>query len=234
MTPGPNLQELIATVQTDASSTDPLDRLATASTTVAELEEVADALLAHFVEECRRRGRSWSEISRSLGVTKQAAHKRFSLSTPPALERFTPRARAALRAAAEAALALGHRYVGTEHLLLGLFEPAGGVAARILAEKGVTRERVEESIVIVTPRSPVAADESEPPLTPRAAEAIERARAEALALGHNYIGTEHLLLALCCDPESLATRILVDAGADHDRFRDRVIEMLSGFVKPAP
>ena len=149
MTPGPNLQDIIDTVKADASSADPLDQLATASRTVAELEAVGDSVLSHFVDQCRRSGRSWSEISAALGVSKQAAHKRFSLAAA-SLERWTPRARTALRAAASAAHSLGHGYVGTEHLLLGLFEPAGGIAARILDELGFTRATVEEQILRVT------------------------------------------------------------------------------------
>jgi hypothetical protein len=231
MTPGPSVQEMIATVRADATSDSTLDQLAAASITVAELEEVADALLAYFVDQCRRSGCSWSEISRALGVTKQAAHKRFSFSTTT-LERFTPRARSALRAAAEDARSLGQSYIGTEHILLGLFEPAGGIAARLLGEAGITRARVEELIVIVPPRTSSAGGGSEPPLTPRAGQSIERAVTEALGLGHNYVGTEHLLLALCGDPESLATKILTDLGADRDRFRDRVIEVLSGYTRP--
>src|SRR5471032_979280 len=116
MTPAPGLQDLIETVRADASSGDPLEQLAVASTTVAELEAVGDAVLSHFVDQCRRNGRSWSEISAALGVSKQAAHKRFSLATA-SLERWTPRAQSALRAAAGEARQLGHGYVGTEHLL---------------------------------------------------------------------------------------------------------------------
>lgn len=78
MTPAPTLQELIETVQRDAPSADLLDLLATASSTVARLEEVGDAVLGHFVDRCRRHGHSWTEISAALGVSKQAAHKRFS------------------------------------------------------------------------------------------------------------------------------------------------------------
>jgi Clp amino terminal domain, pathogenicity island component len=229
MAPGPSLQDMIATVRADATSGDASDQLAAAAEAVAELEAVADAVLAHFVDQCRRRGRSWSEISAALGVSKQAAHKRFSLPSPRQ-ERFTPRARSALRAAAEDARALGHNYVGTEHILLGLFEPSGGIAARILAEAGFTHAKVERRILINAPRgtSPVA----DPPFTPLAADSMERAGAEAVALGHNYVGTEHLLLALFGDPESLATKILTDLGADRGQFRDRVIEMLSGYTKP--
>lgn len=82
MTPAPGLQELIATVERDAASRDPLDLLTTASSTVARLEEVGDAVLGHFVDRCRRQGHSWSEISAALGVSKQAAHKRFSFPAP--------------------------------------------------------------------------------------------------------------------------------------------------------
>src|SRR6476660_6875883 len=123
MSPGPSLEQMIATVRADAASADARDQLAAASRAVAELEAVADAVLSHFVDQCRRSGRSWSEISAALGVSKQAAHKRFSLDTDdPALKRFTPRARSVLRAASEAARLLGAAAIGTEHLLLGLFE----------------------------------------------------------------------------------------------------------------
>src|SRR5262245_54514394 len=119
MTPGPTLQELIATVEADAASTDDLVRLEAAARVAADLEDVADGTLTHFVDQCRRNGRSWAEISRSLGVTKQAVHKRFSVT--PSFDRFTLRAKGALEGAAASARRLGHNYVGTEHVLLGLF-----------------------------------------------------------------------------------------------------------------
>src|SRR5499427_794946 len=106
MTPGPTATELIAAVEADAASDDALDQLSAASQTVADLEDVADAALSHFVDQCRRSGRSWSEISKALGVTKQAVHKRFSFS--PTFERFTLRAKGALEGAADAARSLGH------------------------------------------------------------------------------------------------------------------------------
>ena len=82
MTPAPTLQDLIETVERDAPSSDLLDVLSTASSTVAQLEEVGDAVLGHFVDRCRRQGHSWTEISAALGVSKQAAHKRFSMPAP--------------------------------------------------------------------------------------------------------------------------------------------------------
>jgi len=226
MTPGPNLRELIATVRADAASDDALDQLATASTTVAELEEVADAALAYFVDRCRFSGRSWSEISRALGVTKQAAHKRFSFASP-ALERFTPRARALLPGAEAEARRLGHNYVGTEHILLALFADPASLAARILDEAEIARSTIDQHVLNITPRGS-AADEA-PPFTPLATACIDKAGAEARRLGHNYVGTEHVLLALFAEPEGLAAKLLTQLGVTYDNFRDRVIEKLSDF-----
>jgi hypothetical protein len=227
--PGPNLQEIIDTVKADASSADPLDQLATASQTVAELEAVGDSVLSHFVDQCRRSGRSWSEISTALGVSKQAAHKRFSPATA-SLERWTPRAQSALRAAAEAARAFGHDYIGTEHLLFGLFEPAGGIAARILDELGFTRVKVEEQILAVAPRAAATATGTDLPYTLGAAEALGRTVSAALGLGHNYIGTEHLLLALFGGPDELASKILANGGAKYDDVKKRVLEKLASLT----
>ena len=226
MTPGPSLEEMIATVRADAKSDDASDQLAAAARAVAELEEVADAVMAHFVDRCRRSGRSWSEISAALGVSKQAAHKRFAA---PPLDRFTPRAKSALNAAAEAARSLGHDSVGTEHLLLGLFEPAGGIAARVLEEAGISRANVEAQIPVAAPH---ASHVAEPPYSPGALDAIRRAATEAVNLGHNYVGTEHLLLALFGDSDDLATTILANAGAQRDDFTKRILQKVPGYTKP--
>src|SRR6187397_303109 len=130
MAPAPPLTDLIAGVADDAPSTDPLARLATASATAAELTDASDALVGHFVDECRAAGHTWAEISESLGVTRQAAHKRYS-AIPRDLERWTVRARQVLEHAVSTAVAFGRAYVGSEHLLLGLFPP-GGIRAQIL------------------------------------------------------------------------------------------------------
>src|SRR3984957_9321713 len=141
MTPPPSLQELIETVRQDSPSASPLDLLVTASATVSQLEDLNDALLEHFVSGCRREGKSWSEISAALGVSKQAVHKRFSgpiadriisrvTSTgTPTLERFTIRARAVLQAAVQAARARTGAEVDAGDLLAGLFSAPQGVAA---------------------------------------------------------------------------------------------------------
>src|ERR1700690_2034124 len=232
MTPGPTLQELITTVQADAAGDDPLEQLMAASQIVAELQETGDAVLGHFVDVCRRSGRSWTEISGSLGVTKQAAHKRFSF-WKPSLERFTERARSALRAATDDARRLGHNYVGTEHLLLGLFGPSDGIAAGVLGDAGITRALVEEKVLAVIPRGgPAIGPDVRLPFTPRAIASLERTLTEALSLGHNYIGTEHLLLGLFGDTGSLATRALTELGVSQDHVRAKIIEKLSGYGTP--
>jgi hypothetical protein len=228
MTPGPTLQELIATVESDAGSGDDLAQLGTAARVAADLEDIADGTLTHFVDQCRRNGRSWAEISRALGVTKQAVHKRFS-PTPPTFERFTVRARGALKGAAAAATRLRHNYVGTEHVLLGLFAEPEGIAAKALTESGLSGDDVEAAILAITPRGQI--EVGAPPFTPRAAACLEKAVSEALQLGHNYIGTEHILLGLFTDPDGLAARILSDASVTHDAIRSRVIKMLTEIRK---
>src|SRR5947209_1814085 len=144
MAPPPTLQDLIELAERDAETSAPLDQLTAAATTVAHLVHVGDAVLSYFVDRARVSGHSWSEISGALGVTKQAAHKRFSFPAPaaPALERFTPRARRVLEHAETTAQALRHNYIGTEHLLLALFDEPEGIGAKVLVELGADRAAV--------------------------------------------------------------------------------------------
>jgi hypothetical protein len=231
MAPAPTLQVLISVVEADSAGADSLGQLAAAVSTASELTDVSDALLDHFVDQCRRDGRTWNEISGALGVSRQAAHKRFT--TPaPTFERFTERARAVLRAAGDTARDMGHNYVGTEHLLLGLFAPAEGIAAQVLVEVGATRERVAEKVRALLPPIPHDVGPERPPYTPRAKQCLAQALAEALGLGHNYIGTEHLLLGLFADEESVAAKVLRELDVDRDGCRELIITKLSGFKKP--
>jgi hypothetical protein len=223
MTPAPGLQDLIETVERDAPDSDVLTLLGEASSVVAEIEEVGDALLGHFVDRCRRHGHSWSEISTALGVSKQAAHKRFA-SPAPTLERFTPRARRTTDAASASARALGHNFVGTEHLLLGLFADPEALAARALAEAGIDRAAVEAKVLEALPRAEALLDN--PLYVPRASQALQNALREALGLGHNYIGTEHVLLALLRDGDAPAGRILAELGVSLPSTLSRLVEMV--------
>jgi hypothetical protein len=226
VTPAPTLQQLIDGVRADAASSDPLELLATASATVAAMTDTGDAVLGHFVDQCRRAGKSWTEISASLGVTKQAAHKRFFVDLT--FDRFTPRSKVALDEGAKAAQRLGHGYVGTEHVLIGLLIDPDALSTKVLAPMGVTKEVVEAAIVAESPAGPPRIDE--PPLTPLARDAVARSVREALTLGHNYVGTEHILLALIDDEMGLANKILAAKGVTAEAARAKVIELLAGIV----
>lgn len=216
MTPAPNLQQLIDAVRDDTPSADPIAQLAQAAVTVAQLEETNDALLSHFVDRCRRAGSSWTEISGALGVSKQAVHKRFAPSDPPPFERFTPRAREVVARAAEEAQSRDGGAVGPEHLTLALFADRKSLAAQILAAAGVQRPAVEERLGPPVP----AGDGDERGFRRGAVEALRAAVEEALLLGHNYVGTEHLLLALLRAPDNAL-------GLAYDDGKERVVARLA-------
>jgi len=251
MAPPPTLQELIEIVRQDSSSAQPLDQLVAAAAAAAQLEETTDALLGHFVDRCRRDGRSWTEISAALGVSKQAVHKRFApalaahivAATPsPTFERFTDRARHLIAQARQEAIVAGVGSVGTEHVLLAQFSEPAGVAARALAAMGVSKETVAAAILAggqtaasdaetgdSTPGDEVGG--SGPAFSGPAKRLLRDALTVALELGHNYIGTEHLLLGQYRNPDSVATRILVEAGAPEATARAHVTDMLRGYSK---
>ena len=142
-------------------------------------------------------------------------------------EHFTARARQVVVLAQEDARALKHEYVGTEHILLGLLRQEKGVAARVLESLDITAERVSIQVVRIAGVGEEVTS-GQIPFTPRAKQALELALREALSLGHNYIGTEHILLGLVRENEGVAARILLDFDADSEKIRNGVIRMLSG------
>ena len=146
-------------------------------------------------------------------------------------ERYTDRARRVVVLAQEEARLLNHNYIGTEHILLGLIHEGDGVAAKALESLGISLETargsIEEIVVCgdVSPRGQI-------PFTVRAKKVIEFSLRESLQLGHNYIGTEHILLALIREGEGVGVQVLVKLGADPSRLRQRVIQLLSGYRGP--
>jgi hypothetical protein len=227
MTPAPPLPDLVASVEAHAATADPLAQLSTATATATELARSGDDLIGHFVDRCRQAGHSWAEISDALGVSRQAAHKRFSGGEPP-MERFTLRAREAYQAATTEARALGHPFIGTEHILLGLFTPSTSIAAHLLEGAGLTHDAVVEQVVATVPRG-TADGSTVPAHTPRALSVLGAVLSSALSLGHNYIGTEHILLGLHREPQGVGAQILVAAGLDPETTRAQVVAVLSGF-----
>ena len=227
MTPPPNLPDLIESVVADAGQgADALALLATAAVTAAGLEEAADAVLGHFVDRCRQEGRTWTEISSALGVTKQAAHKRFS---PSGLERWTPRAKAILEAAPLEAQALGHNYIGTEHFLAALLRDPQSMGALIMAEAGVDRERLLRTVTSHLPTFAGLAPEPPVTMTARASQALADSLVQALEMGHNYIGSEHILLGVLANPASLGARVLGELGLTAAGVRASIEKRLEGF-----
>src|ERR1700704_2919028 len=142
-------------------------------------------------------------------------------------ERFTERARQVVVLAQEEARTLKHNYIGTEHILLGLLREEEGLAARVLESLDITVERVRAQVVRIV-GSGEEVTSGQIPFTPRAKKVLELALREALSLGHNYIGTEHILLGLVRENEGVAARILLDFYADSEKIRNEVIRMLSG------
>jgi ATP-dependent Clp protease ATP-binding subunit ClpC len=142
-------------------------------------------------------------------------------------ERFTERARQAVVLAQDEARALKHNYIGTEHLLLGLLREQEGLAARVLASLGVTTEEVRAQVARIVGEGDDA-ESGQIPFTPRGKKVLELSLREAISMGHEHIGTEHILLGLMRENEGVAARILLDLDADAEKIRTRVMEMLSG------
>ncbi|MFE5668730.1 Clp protease N-terminal domain-containing protein [Streptomyces niveus] len=183
--------------------TDALDQLSDAVITADHLGDVADHLIGHFVDQARRSGASWTDIGRSMGVTRQAAQKRFvakpgegtDLDASQGFSRFTDRARKVVMAAQEESRAAGNDQTRPEHLALGLLSEPNGIGARAVAAQGVSVEAVRDAVEAVLP--PAVPDVPELiPYDAGAKKALELTFREALRMGHNYVGTEHILLAL--------------------------------------
>lgn len=196
------LDDLIDTIKKVHS--DPLEQLSDAVIAADHLGDIADHLIGHFVDQARRSGASWTAIGASMGVTKQAAQKRFvpkdpgqplDLDASQGFARFTPRARSAVVAAQNEARAAGNDQISPKHMVLGLLTEPDGLAARAIIAQEVPLETVRQA---VTATLPPAAGEV-PALIPfdqGAKKALELTFREALRMGHNFIGTEHILLAL--------------------------------------
>jgi Clp amino terminal domain, pathogenicity island component len=202
---------------------DPLEQLTDAVLAADHLDEVADHLIGHFVDQARRSGASWTAIGASLGVTKQAAQKRFVPKDPgqPAdldpnqgFSRFTIRARNTVAASQDEARAAGNDKIAPEHLILGLLTEPEGLAAAAIVAQGVTLDAARRAVSAALP----SAGGEVPPLIPfdqRAKKVLELTFREALRQGHNYIGTEHILLALLEleDEAGPLTRLGIDKAA---------------------
>ncbi|MFF2136184.1 Clp protease N-terminal domain-containing protein [Streptomyces sp. NPDC058193] len=184
--------------------TDALDQLSGAVVAADHLGEIADHLIGHFVDQARRSGASWTDIGRSMGVTRQAAQKRFVPKKPgepsdldpgQGFAQFDTEARNVVMGASNEAHAARNDEVGAEHLVLGLLADPASLGARVITGQGVALETVRAAAALTLP---AAADEV-PELIPYdagARKALELTFREALRLGHDFVGSGHILLAL--------------------------------------
>ncbi len=233
-----DLIRAITTVHHDA-----LDQLSDAVLAAEHLGEVADHLIGHFVDQARRSGASWTDIGRSMGVTKQAAQKRFvPKGTTPDLDpeqgfsRFTPRARKVIVASQEEARAAGNAEILPSHLALGLLAQPESLAARLITAQGISPDTFRRRVAATLP----AVGETPPPaLIPFAAaskKVIELTFRQALRLGHNYVGTEHLLLALLDheDGDGVLTGLGLDQQAAEEGLAALLAEVTATAADPEP
>ncbi|CAL9532320.1 hypothetical protein SUDANB176_04078 [Streptomyces sp. enrichment culture] len=226
------LDDLIAAIK--KVHEEPLEQLQDAVLAGEHLGDVADHLIGHFVDQARRSGASWTDIGKSMGVTRQAAQKRFvpkegtDLDPGQGFSRYTPRARNTVMAAHNEARAARNAEGLPEHLVLGLLAEPQGLAVRAITEQGVTVEAVREAARAALPPAAEEAPELVP-YGPAAKKVLELTFREALRLGHNYIGTEHLLLALL--EHENGEGVLSGLGLDKAAVERYVGEMLAQFVE---
>jgi hypothetical protein len=228
------LDDLIDLVLERDPEGDALTRLSAAVLTAEQLGDLADHLIGHFVDQARRAGASWTEIGQSMGVTKQAAQKRFVPRTEPEdkpatagqFSRFTDRARRVVLLAEDRARSAGNTYVCVEHILLALLDVSEALAARAIVAQGVSLDVLRERALAAVPAG-TAAPVGHLPFTGSSKKLLQLTLREALRLGHNYIGTEHLLLAMLGDTDSAAEKILREAGVDRDAAETWLLEHLN-------
>jgi hypothetical protein len=227
-TPPPRLDELIVHVKNRQPDGTPLDHLSDAVLAATHLGEVADHLIGHFVDQARKAGASWTDIGQSMGVTKQAAQKRFVPREPDRRDlstwaRFTESAQSVVLRAQNLAREAGHEAVDTEHILLALTYEPECTAAEAIEAQGVALATVrqEGQAVLGATREPLS---GHIPFARRVKKLRELAVREALRFGHPYLGTEHLLLALLRDHKTLGAQVLGELGIKRDPVEQWIME----------
>jgi hypothetical protein len=230
-----------------------LDHVSAAMRVSEHLGELADHLIGHFVDQARKAGASWTEIGQSMGVTKQAAQKRFvpkttELTMPPdeagwqaaladafrahPFSRFTQRARNSIKAAADQAREHGHNQVYPEHLALGLLHEPEGLAVKAIEALGVPSAAAREALVAALP--PARAEEpasDKIPFNPQAKKIMALAVREALRLGHNYVGTEHILIAVLEYSEGAVGGALTGLGLTKERAEQWLVAQVQRILE---
>jgi hypothetical protein len=216
---------------------DALEQLSDAVLAADHLGDVADHLIGHFVDQARRSGASWTQIGNAMGVSKQAAQKRFvpkdpgevaTIDAAQGFSRFTPRARNVVVAAQNAARDAANTEIQPEHLVLGLLTEPEAIAAKVLVSQGLSLDVVRQAAVSRLPERADAVPNLIPPFDVQARKVLELTFREALRLGHNFIGTEHILLALLEAEDERGT--LISLGLQKDAVEADIRALLQAYV----
>ncbi|MFE1175454.1 Clp protease N-terminal domain-containing protein [Streptomyces sp. NPDC058773] len=214
-----SLADLIARLDEELPGANELARISEARLRAQTLADLGDQLIDHYVSKAKQNGASWTEIGDAIGVSKQAAQQRH---TPAAFERFTNLNRHGIVLAQEAARTHKHDSIGTEHLLLGLLGEPRGLAYAVLVANAESEQRIRDAIAEALPPAGEKAPRGHIAFRPESKEAIEQARRASADLGHDWVGTEHMLLGLIRAEESPAAQILRDLGFTSDELRETV------------
>jgi len=233
------LDDLIDYVTSQHPDATALERLADAVVASEQLGELADHLIGHFVDHARQTGASWTEIGQSMGVSKQAAQQRFVPRTTGEMERldigpfgrFTPKAKSVVVHAQEVARRGGQDQVGIAHVVLALIDEPDALAARAILAQGVDLDNVRAAATAALgPAAEAVPDHV--PFSPAAKKLLELIVREALRLGHNYVGTEHILLAVLAGEEDHWPALLTPAGVDKSAAESWIRAQLSRRASP--
>jgi ATP-dependent Clp protease ATP-binding subunit ClpA len=219
----PSVDELEELARVRTRGEPPAARLRIAIELGRELSATGDALIERFVAEARAAELSWTEIGQQFGTSKQAAQKRYGAAAAEE-GRWASAAHQVLDRAGEQARELGHNYIGTEHALFALLAVTDGLAAHVLADLGVTRERILAVESLAGPCEPRPYDSLG--IMPRLKQAIEHSRRIAEGLGHRVPNTEHLLAGILAVPDALAVEILSGLGVSADDVRAELARRL--------
>ena len=223
-----NLRQLIEQLETDLPAADVLSKVTEAQQRARSLTGIGDQLVDHFVSRAREAGASWSQLGDALGVSKQAAQQRW-VPGEANFSRFTKRARHVVVLAEGKARDLRHGHVDTEHLLLGLIAEEEGIGGRVVIGVAGSREAAEAAVLgAITPGT-----EKPPthiPFTEGNKSVLRATMDEALGMGHNYIGTEHILLGLLRVGEGQAAEALHRLGVTYQDAYAETTRLLEEYV----
>jgi len=219
------VDQLIAQLERDLPEADPVAKVGEARARARALGDLGDELIDHFIRTARQSGASWSQIGDAMGVSKQAAQQR---GAPGRYARFTDRARQVVADAQALAREGRSPAVEPEHVLVTLLDATEALAAKVVTVLGVDPRALGETVRAGLPSGAETPPEHVP-FSAGAKQLLEETTQSALDLGHNYVGTEHMLLGLLRMPDTAAGRALTAAGLDYARVKETVQTALMGF-----